>query len=65
MEGMAREGNIRPDGKALDPLWVEDFRAVAKLPNCWFVAGMLLYSGSGFASFHGNFTSRSSVSITF
>ncbi|OYV06788.1 MAG: hypothetical protein CFE26_04420 [Verrucomicrobiales bacterium VVV1] len=26
-------GNLRLDGKALDPLWVEDFRAVAKHPN--------------------------------
>ncbi len=26
-------GNIRLDGQALDPAWVEDFRAVAKHPN--------------------------------
>lgn len=26
-------GNLRLDGKPLDPMWVEDFRTVAKLPN--------------------------------
>jgi L-fuconolactonase len=28
-------GNVRLDGKALDPAWVADFRAVAKHPNVY------------------------------